>query len=79
VKLFYFFCSHSCTVLSVRSVAANGLGGLAKLGLDCIQFGLSLPVNRFTATWAKTLPPNFAKPLVELSLRQDFISCSIIQ
>ena len=39
-------------------------GGLAKLGLDCTPFGLSLTVKGHSEVRIITLPPNFAKPLV---------------
>ena len=34
--------------------------GFVKLGLDCMQFGLSLKVKRCTKIRVITLPPNFA-------------------
>ena len=38
-------------------------GGLAKLGLDCTPFGLSLPPKGHAEVRVITLHPNFAKPL----------------
>ena len=49
---------------------ANGFiecSALAKLGIDCTPFGLSLTVKGRTEVRAITLPPNFAKPLVAVA------------
>jgi len=61
---------------ALSSVCIQHLSGLAKLGIDCTQFGLSLTVKGRAEVRVITLHPNFAKPLVRG--RHSFICFTIL-
>ena len=62
--LIYRFLKFSILNIALFFACIQRPGGLAKLGIDCTPFGLSLPPKGRAEIRVITLHPNFAKPLV---------------